>query len=314
MKKATTPTVDAISEIPLVGNTIPRSWYSHPLFKSKRGRVNLPAIVILSEIVFFYRAKVEEDESTGKIKSISKRFKADKLQRTYQSFSDQFGFSKETAADACKFLKEAGLITIEHRTIQTQKGAVLGNVTFLEPLPQAVREVSTYDPPCGVITPPPMGEFVPEAMGEIPPHLWGNLPHTLTHSTTETPTQNTTHSGGVLDVLCEKLSKTYPTSEAGTESEEYRKSAFRRELKRISPIFGGDMVQAATWLLGRVETYSRSAYVATAERRFIPLARNWLARKDYDKSDDSWARPERKMSAPPPANFQDERDQLLRIM
>ena len=58
MNLRTTPTVDAISELNFSGNIIPTVWYSK-LKKTYRNKEipYLEAIIILSEIIYWYRAR-----------------------------------------------------------------------------------------------------------------------------------------------------------------------------------------------------------------------------------------------------------------
>lgn len=125
------------------GNIIPHTWYQHITFAN--GKPDLNAIVILAEICYWYRPREVKDETTGQLLRYEKRFKADKLQRSYQSFAEQFGISKRQARDAVHRLADAGIITLEFRNVKT-KATVLANVLFLEPCPKTIRELSTNYP------------------------------------------------------------------------------------------------------------------------------------------------------------------------
>jgi len=136
-------TVEEIGKINFEGNIIPANWYKHITFSS--GKPNLNAIVILAEIVYWYRPTIIRDPATGEIKGYKTKFSADKLQRSYQSFADQFGISKRQAQDAIKLLRDLGLITLEFRTItMPTSGLKLTNVMFIEPVPERIKEI-TYN-------------------------------------------------------------------------------------------------------------------------------------------------------------------------
>src|SRR5687767_9024959 len=105
-----TKVVAEIGRISFTGDIIPSSWYQH--IKRPNGRPCLEAVVILAEIIYWYRPREERDEVTGQVKAITRKFRRDKLQRTYQQLADKFGFSKEVAKDACHLLSKMGLITI----------------------------------------------------------------------------------------------------------------------------------------------------------------------------------------------------------
>ncbi|MEG6569449.1 hypothetical protein [Thermoanaerobacterium thermosaccharolyticum] len=135
--------VEKIGKINFEGNIIPANWYKHITFSS--GKPNLNAIIILAEIVYWYRPTIIRDPATGEIKGYKTKFNADKLQRSYQSFADQFGISKRQAQDAIKLLRNLGLITLEFRTItMPTSGLKLTNVMFIEPVPERIEEI-TYN-------------------------------------------------------------------------------------------------------------------------------------------------------------------------
>lgn len=138
------PVVNEITQMNFSGNIIPVSWFKHVKFKNNKP--DLLGIMILSEIIYWYRAREERDESTGQIKGYKKKFEADMLQRSYQSFADQFGVSKKQVQEAIYRLRDNGFIVVEHRNIVTQTKQTLANVTFLAPVPQAIYEI-TYPSP-----------------------------------------------------------------------------------------------------------------------------------------------------------------------
>lgn len=122
-------TVDAIGKMHLEGNMIPHLWYENIRFESNKP--DLIAIVILAEIVYWYRPTYMKDELTGQTLGVRKRFNADLLQRSYESFADQFGVTKRQARDAIVRLENMGLIKRHFRTINPH-GTPLSNVLFIE--------------------------------------------------------------------------------------------------------------------------------------------------------------------------------------
>jgi hypothetical protein len=132
--------VDAISEINFEGNIIPTSWYK--ALRLPNGKPDLNAIVILSEIVYWYRATEDGDEATG-TKVRRKRFKRDLLQRSYRSFADQFGLTPCQVKDACHRLQDRyGVIRLEVRKrVETETG-VLGNQLYIAPVPEQIRAIT----------------------------------------------------------------------------------------------------------------------------------------------------------------------------
>ncbi|NBL77959.1 DNA replication protein DnaD [Proteus sp. G2639] len=135
-----TETVNQIGKLNLSGNVIPSNWWSH--IKLPSGKPDCTAIILLSDIVYWYRPTEIRDELTGELLGFRKRFHGDKLQRSYQAFANQFGFSKREATDALKRLRHAGLITLELRTVTTSEGSTLNNVLYVEVVPEAICAIT----------------------------------------------------------------------------------------------------------------------------------------------------------------------------
>lgn len=69
--------VDKLYECNISGNLIPPRWYKEIV--SNSDRPNLPAIIILSEILYWYRPKVEQGKTNEEDVKLSKKFSADML-------------------------------------------------------------------------------------------------------------------------------------------------------------------------------------------------------------------------------------------
>lgn len=133
-------TVDRMSRIRLTGNVIPPAWYRTII--KETGKPYLLAIVILSDIVYWYRAAEVRDEGSGQLLGYRKRFKADLLQRSYQQMADQFGITKRDATNAVVELEKLGVIRRVFRTL-TVNGQSIPNVLFIE-LDVDILERITY--------------------------------------------------------------------------------------------------------------------------------------------------------------------------
>lgn len=83
--------VDQLISFSFQGNVIPDLWYDNIKFKS--GKTNLGAIVILADILYWYRPSEIRDESTGKLIGYAKKFRSDLLQRSYEQLGNKFGLS-----------------------------------------------------------------------------------------------------------------------------------------------------------------------------------------------------------------------------
>lgn len=170
--------VEEIGEMSYEGNIIPHTWYQH--LRYANGKPHLNAITILSDILYWYRPKEIRAEGSGRLIRREKRFDADKLQRSYQQFGDLFGLSIQQARTAIDFLVQQGVIVKEIRPVVKIGKQVLSNVMYLEPVPEAIRELNKIETPLFCRTDPPHVENRPSPSGE----------QTYTEITTETTSES----------------------------------------------------------------------------------------------------------------------------
>lgn len=194
-----TPTeaVKQMGRLNLSGNVIPSNWWQH--IKLPSGKPDSTAIILLSDIVYWYRPSEIRDEVTGELKGWRKRFHGDKLQRSYQAFANQFGFSKREATDALKRLRDADLITLELRTVTTPEGLTLNNVLYVEVVPEAIYAITNNtsnqaDEDVKSVTPITFERNSPHVETEPLPRSDVSVPtlksDTYTEITTEITTEN----------------------------------------------------------------------------------------------------------------------------
>lgn len=131
--------VTEIGGLNFKGNVVDHEWFNYITFSN--GKPHIVAIMVLSEIVYWYRPTVIRDEIDGKV-NYKKKFKADKLQKNYQQLADTFGFTKLQVKRACDLLTDMLLIKIEFRTINAD-GKILNNVMFVEPVPTEIKKISS---------------------------------------------------------------------------------------------------------------------------------------------------------------------------
>lgn len=133
--------VDAIGMMNFTGNVIPEAWYSELRFKS--GKPHMNAIMILSDIVYWYRPRESRNEYDGTV-VFEKKFKDEEyLQRSYKQISEKFGISEGQAKSAIVFLeKDIGVIIRHFKKITTAYGSILSNVLFLELVPKRLEEIT----------------------------------------------------------------------------------------------------------------------------------------------------------------------------
>jgi DnaD/phage-associated family protein len=193
--------VDQVGQMNITGNVIPPMWYKN--LKFKNNKPHFVAITILSDLLYWYRPTVVRDEATGAIVESRKKFKSDMLQRNYQSFADQFGFTKRQVKEAFDFLEEHLLITREFRNIQAG-GTNLNNVMYISPVPENIQKVtyeeydihSNEEPSYVRTEDPPTLERTTLLRSDVPPSYVGTEdPPTLERRTnTEITTEITTNN------------------------------------------------------------------------------------------------------------------------
>lgn len=140
-------TVDLVGQMHLEGNVIPHMWFENIRLDS--GKPDLNAIIILAEIVYWYRPSYEKEETTGRLIKIKKKFKSDLLQLSYDRFAEQFSFSKKQVKEAMDRLENRGIIKREFRTINANRTR-LSNVLFIN-LNVSLLESVTFSVDRGVV-------------------------------------------------------------------------------------------------------------------------------------------------------------------
>lgn len=119
--------VDEVGQMHFSGNVIPEAWYQ--TITDEKGKVQMPAILILSEIVYWYRPSEIRNEEDGST-IFKKRFHDDYLQLSYERISAKFNISKRNAKDYVVFLEKLGVIP---------------NVLYIELIPERLKELTYPD-------------------------------------------------------------------------------------------------------------------------------------------------------------------------
>ncbi len=141
-------TVTEIGKIHFEGNIIPHPWYQRITLES--GKPDLPAIIILAEIVYWYRPYQTLDKRGKPL--LRKHFDGDMFQCTAAYFETKFGLTKDQTRKALKRLEDAGYIRREYRSI-VQQGILRNNIMFVEPAPPAILAI-THPAVAAETTPP----------------------------------------------------------------------------------------------------------------------------------------------------------------
>lgn len=233
-------TVEQIGRMNWTGNIIPANWFKELRFANGKPHVN--AILILSELVYWYRPTEIRDETTGESIGFKKKFSKDKLQRSYASLAEQFGISKRQAKEAMDFLEnEKNIITREFRTVDTDAGK-LNNVLFIDINIDELKKV-TYQPAYHLLRSNVGGSYIET---DHPPTLKRG---TNTEITTESLEDRLIESGNTRESSSQPNTESdgMPTSVPGTAQEE---------------------ISLPDWL-GRIE------------EKYVPLRGKYMNDKDY---------------------------------
>ena len=260
--------VDKIGEIAITGNIIPQMWYE--TLKKDDGKPYFQAIVILADIVYWYKPVEVRDEKTGRVVGYKKKFSADLLQRTYDSIAEQFGLSKNETVNAIKFLEKKGAIYRELRTVEC--GDIrCGNVLFLGINPEKIQEL-TFKKSYTYLSAEGRGGV--SADREVPTRNGETYTENTTEITTETSSNvrdiNITHEkeksikkkDSEIEQEFEEVWKLYPRK----EDKKKAFSAYKTARKKAS----FDEIKKG------VETYSNHIKARNTDKRYIKLGATYF--------------------------------------
>lgn len=131
--------VDEVGRINISGNIIPMVWFQ--AIRYPNGKPNVNAIIILADIVYWYRPTEIRDEITGQVVGRRKKFRDDLLQRSYGQISELFGLTKKQVVTAVNALEQMGVIKRNFRNMRIN-GQFVSNVLYLELIPQRLHEIT----------------------------------------------------------------------------------------------------------------------------------------------------------------------------
>jgi hypothetical protein len=141
--------VDRIGQMHFEGNIIDHRWTQHPLLKLPNGKLNGPALLVLADLVYWFRPSLIRDPVTNQIIEVRKKFREADFWKDYASWADSLGLTKRQVQDAIAFLKKHGLIRFRTGTVQLHHGAFTNNVPIIELVPELLSFI-TY----GIATAP----------------------------------------------------------------------------------------------------------------------------------------------------------------
>lgn len=224
-------TCDKLMNVDFNGNVIHSLWFK--TIVKENGKADLVAINILADIVYWYRPTPVRDEESGKVIGYRKKFKADLLQRNYDSYADQFGLSKRQVTDAFARLEKLGIIQRVFRMLNVN-GMLINNVLHINLNYDGLLKYSTEEVSCAAVPPvpkkrdpyheisgegsrknvipiPKKRDTSPEKNGDLsrnnvtPPTSNGETnTETITNTTTKTLTETTTKNNNNNNIAVEE--------------------------------------------------------------------------------------------------------------
>lgn len=115
MESSGNATVDAMGQFAITGNITPVQWYKTII--RENGKPHLLAITILSDLVYWFRPTEVRDERSGQVIGWRKKFRGEKLQKSYKQYENMLGESRRTIKMAFDVLVELGVIYREFREV-----------------------------------------------------------------------------------------------------------------------------------------------------------------------------------------------------
>lgn len=111
-----------VGKLKFNGPIIPNEFHKH--IKKENGKPYSIAIIILAEIVYWYRPVEIYDLKTEKLIGYQRKFESDILQKSYAELEAKFEYTRDQIRDAIIFLEGKGLIDREFRDIKVGRYSV----------------------------------------------------------------------------------------------------------------------------------------------------------------------------------------------
>lgn len=281
--------VEALRDLHVEGNIVPMEWFAH--LKLSNGKPDVNAILILSDILYWYRPTQVRDEETGMVIEYRKKFKGDILQKSYSHYVNLFGFGKYQVVDAITRLEERGLIERVWRTIETPS-VTLNNVLFIVLNVERVKQLqvrvtsSSYPQKNEEITSQPDTLSDLNPIGSLDRTLEGPWiePDTYTKTTTEITTERETRARAN-----ERFSQNAPLSEEEKLPKEKKERGTSLDINWVLPdawrewsIQCGMMNEEIDRIEEKFRNYWRSTVKNAVKKDWFATWKNWCI-SEYER-------------------------------
>ncbi|MBO4617489.1 MAG: hypothetical protein J5717_09040 [Lachnospiraceae bacterium] len=185
--------VDAVGKMNITGNVIPEAWYN--TIVNSKGKLNMVAALVLSEIVYWYRPREIKKEDSNEVE-YQKRFQDDEfVQLGYNYLCKKFNLTVGPVREGIKLLESLGVVKRHLKDVKTRMGT-LHNVVYIELIPEGLERV-TYpaNVPDSDNTPSPTCDDILRKIETYP----SDTGMTNTEITCETHTETTTTAPVAVD-------------------------------------------------------------------------------------------------------------------
>jgi hypothetical protein len=135
----------AISQIHFEGDIIPQEWFKH--IKTSSGETDAIGILILADLISWYRPIRAQNENTGEPLPPRQKFEEDMFRATETYYQNKFGFNKDQIEQALTRLEKTGYIRQEISDFKTKVS--ITQIRYIEPIPSKILEI-TYPNNIGI--------------------------------------------------------------------------------------------------------------------------------------------------------------------
>lgn len=132
--------VDRIGKISITGDVIPIIWYETVL--NDRGKPAYLSILLLADILYWYKPVEVRDERTGRVIGWKKRFDGPLLQRDYKHWAAKYGESEKTIKRAMEILLSVHAIIKHNEMVEMENGLIRNNVLYWEIVPETIFQLT----------------------------------------------------------------------------------------------------------------------------------------------------------------------------
>lgn len=152
-----------LNQLNLHGDVIPPSWYKQITLN---GKPHLPSIIILADIVYWFRPRVIRDEQTGEVVGLERKMQRERLHRSLKFYENSRGLTKKQTRIGFNLLRDLGLIEWE---LVKENDRV--NMRLINIKPYAIKKISEPHPQNGKKRTKQSGEggYALEGIGVCPP-------------------------------------------------------------------------------------------------------------------------------------------------